>query len=161
MELGTRTSFESVISDVFFLVVSSCWQLIQMKPHLRPFTKFHWLGLKQNWIITMQYIWWFNFVMRKDRMNILSCLGPVSGTSLWNQMVLTLVDLPWVSSLVVTNMSLILSGVCLFAFPFCPDFTSFVVVALFLGLFVSAFISLTSIGNDTKYKNLNDHQNLI
>ena len=62
-----------------------------------------------------------------------------------------IVDLPWVSSLVVTNMSLILSGICLFLFPFCPDFTSFVIVALFLGLFVSAFISLTSIGNPNKY----------
>ena len=55
------------------------------------------------------------------------------------------VDLPWVSSLVVTNISLIMSGVCLFIFPFCYDYTSFSMVALMLGLFVSAFISLTSI----------------
>ena len=55
------------------------------------------------------------------------------------------VDLPWVSSLIVTNLSLIFSGICLIAFPFCTSFTSFVIVALLLGLFVSAFISLTSI----------------
>ena len=55
------------------------------------------------------------------------------------------VDLPWVSSLVVTNVSLILSGFCLFAFPFCTTYGAFIVVALLLGLFVSAFISLTSI----------------
>lgn len=55
------------------------------------------------------------------------------------------VDLPWVSSLVVTNISLIMSGVCLLAFPFCYTYESFVVAALSLGLFISAFISLTSI----------------
>jgi predicted MFS family arabinose efflux permease len=55
------------------------------------------------------------------------------------------VDLPWVSSLIVTNISLIMSGICLLAFPFCYSYTSFAIVALMLGLFVSAFISLTSI----------------
>lgn len=55
------------------------------------------------------------------------------------------VDLPFVSSLVVTNISLIMSGVCMFAFPFCSDFTGFVIVALLLGVSLSAFISLTSI----------------
>ncbi len=74
---------------------------------------------------------------------IISLIG-VSNT-LGRVIVGAFVDLPWVSSLVVTNLSLIFSGVCLFAFPFCTDYTSFVVVALLLGLFVSAFISLTSI----------------
>ncbi len=43
------------------------------------------------------------------------------------------VDLPWVSSLVVTNISLIMSGVCVLAFPFCYTYTSFIIVALLLG----------------------------
>ena len=38
-----------------------------------------------------------------------------------------------------------MSGICVLAFPFCYNYVSFVIVALFLGLFVSAFISLTSI----------------
>ena len=45
----------------------------------------------------------------------------------------------------MTNFSLIMSGICVLAFPFCYNYVSFVIVALFLGLFVSAFISLTSI----------------
>ena len=55
------------------------------------------------------------------------------------------VDLPCVSSLVVTNLSLVFSGVCVVVFPYCFDYVSFIVVALFLGLFVSAYVSLTSI----------------
>jgi uncharacterized membrane protein (DUF106 family) len=35
--------------------------------------------------------------------------------------------------------------VSVIAFPFCSSYASFVVVALLLGLFVSAYISLTSI----------------
>lgn len=56
-----------------------------------------------------------------------------------------LVDRPWISSLLVTNISLISSGLCIFCFPACQDFTSFVIVALLMGLSVSAFIALTSI----------------
>ena len=59
-----------------------------------------------------------------------------------------LVDcVPWNNTaLVVTNLCLVLSGVCVFSFPFCLDYLSFVVCALLLGLFVSGYISLTSIG---------------
>ena len=46
----------------------------------------------------------------------------------------------------MTNLCLVLSGVCVFSFPFCLDYLSFVVCALLLGLFVSGYISLTSIG---------------
>lgn len=74
---------------------------------------------------------------------IISLIG-ISNT-LGRVVIGAIVDLPWVSSLVVTNLSLILSGLCLFAFPSCSDYTSFVIVALLLGLSVSAFISLTSI----------------
>ena len=55
------------------------------------------------------------------------------------------VDLPWVSSMVVTNLSLSFSGVCVIIFPFCHSYVSFIIVALLLGLFVSAYVSLTSI----------------
>jgi MCP family monocarboxylic acid transporter-like MFS transporter 14 len=44
-----------------------------------------------------------------------------------------MVDFPWVSSLIVTNMSLVCSGICVLAFPFCHDFVSFIIVALMLG----------------------------
>merc|ERR1712117_880142 len=56
-----------------------------------------------------------------------------------------LVDFPWVSSLIVTNVSLVSSGICVLAFPACEDFAGFISVALMLGLSVSAYISLTSI----------------
>ena len=39
----------------------------------------------------------------------------------------------------------ILSGVTVIIFPFCVSYTSYVIMALLLGLFVSAYISLTSI----------------
>ena len=44
-----------------------------------------------------------------------------------------LVDFPWVSSLIVTNVSLVSSGICVLAFPACEDFASFISVALMLG----------------------------
>ena len=44
-----------------------------------------------------------------------------------------LVDFPWVSSLIVTNVSLVCSGVCVLAFPACDDFAGFIIVALMLG----------------------------
>ena len=55
------------------------------------------------------------------------------------------VDLPWVSSLVTTNLSLVFSGLCVMAFPFCEGYEAFITVAVLLGLFVSAYVSLTSI----------------
>lgn len=54
-------------------------------------------------------------------------------------------DLPWVNSLVVTNVALVLSALSVFLFPFCASYTSFVILALLFGLFVAAYISLTSI----------------
>ena len=55
------------------------------------------------------------------------------------------VDRPWANSLLITNISLISSGLCIFCFPACQSFTTFVIVALLMGLSVSAFIALTSI----------------
>ena len=74
---------------------------------------------------------------------IISLIG-VSNT-LGRVIVGAFVDLPWVSSLVVTNISLLMSGLCILAFPFCHSYGLFIVVALLLGLSVSAFISLASI----------------
>ena len=60
---------------------------------------------------------------------------------------------PWKNTaLVVTNICLVFSGICVVAFPFCVDYVSFIVCALLLGLFVSCYISLTSIGKS--YKNI-------
>ena len=57
---------------------------------------------------------------------------------------------PWKNTaLVVTNICLVFSGICVVSFPFCVDYAAFIVCALLLGLFVSGYISLTSIG---KYK---------
>ncbi len=54
-------------------------------------------------------------------------------------------DLPGVNSLFMNNMCILLSGVCVAAFPLCPNYYSFVAVAIFFGLFVSGYVSLTSI----------------
>lgn len=54
-------------------------------------------------------------------------------------------DFRWVDSLFVVNCSLILSSVCVFIFPFISTFPGFVVVGLLFGLFIAAYISLTSI----------------
>jgi len=54
-------------------------------------------------------------------------------------------DFSWVNSLVVTNIAIILSAVCVFLFPFCSSYAGFVTVALSFGFFVAAYISLTSI----------------
>jgi len=54
-------------------------------------------------------------------------------------------DFPWVNSLVVTNVAIILSAITVFLFPFCGSYPVFVVMALLFGFFVAAYISLTSI----------------
>jgi uncharacterized membrane protein (DUF106 family) len=50
-----------------------------------------------------------------------------------------------VNSLFVTNVAILLSGVSVLCMPFCASYTSFIVVALMFGLYVAAYISLTSI----------------
>jgi len=54
-------------------------------------------------------------------------------------------DFPWVNSLFVTNMAILLSGISVLVMPFCVSYTAFVCVALMFGLYVAAYISLTSI----------------
>merc|ERR1711936_565533 len=54
-------------------------------------------------------------------------------------------DFEWVNSLVVTNLAILLSALCVFILPFCSSYGGFVTVALLFGFFVAAYISLTSI----------------
>lgn len=54
-------------------------------------------------------------------------------------------DFRWVDSLFVVNCSLILSSICVFIFPLITTFTGFVILGLLFGLFIAAYISLTSI----------------
>lgn len=54
-------------------------------------------------------------------------------------------DLPQINSLFMNNMCILLSGICISCVPFCSDYYSYVGVALFFGLFVSGYVSLTSI----------------
>ena len=54
-------------------------------------------------------------------------------------------DFAWVNPLFVTNVAIFLSGVCTMIMPLCTAYHSFVAVALAFGLFVAAYISLTSI----------------
>ena len=54
-------------------------------------------------------------------------------------------DLPCVDSMVVVNISLFLSSISLFIMPFLSDIISFGVISGLFGLFIAAYIALTSI----------------
>lgn len=54
-------------------------------------------------------------------------------------------DFPAVNSLLLNNISLIISTVAVAATPFCKTYAAYVVMAIFFGLAISAYISLTSI----------------
>ncbi|XP_015912580.1 monocarboxylate transporter 9 isoform X2 [Parasteatoda tepidariorum] len=54
-------------------------------------------------------------------------------------------DRPGVSSLLVNNVTIVLTGICVFCIPFCNDYTTIVIDCVLFGLFVSAYICLTSI----------------
>jgi MFS family permease len=54
-------------------------------------------------------------------------------------------DLPSVNALFVNNLSLLLSGICILCVPFCNHYYEFVIVSVFFGLFISSFVSLSSI----------------
>ncbi|CAG7827516.1 unnamed protein product [Allacma fusca] len=54
-------------------------------------------------------------------------------------------DLPQVSALLMNNLCLLLSGICIALVPFCASFNAYVAIAVFFGLFVSGYVSLTSI----------------
>lgn len=54
-------------------------------------------------------------------------------------------DRPGVSALLVNNISIALTGVCVFCVPFCNTYTAIAADCTLFGLFVSAYICLTSI----------------
>jgi MFS family permease len=54
-------------------------------------------------------------------------------------------DLPQVSALLMNNLCLLLSGICIAIVPFCGSYGAYVGMAVFFGLFVSGYVSLTSI----------------
>ena len=54
-------------------------------------------------------------------------------------------DFYWVDSLFVVNGSLILSSICVFVFPFITSYTGFIILGILFGLFIAAYIALTSI----------------
>jgi len=54
-------------------------------------------------------------------------------------------DFPFVDSLFVTNVCILVSGAAVFAVPLCFNYIGFCAVAAIFGLFSSAYIALTSI----------------
>lgn len=54
-------------------------------------------------------------------------------------------DFPSVNSMLLNNISLVISTISVTATPFCHTYPAFVVMAIFFGLAVSGYISLTSI----------------
>lgn len=54
-------------------------------------------------------------------------------------------DRPGVSALLVNNISIAMTGLCVFSLPFCNSYTAIVLDCVLFGLFVSAYICLTSI----------------
>ncbi|GIX85193.1 monocarboxylate transporter 9 [Caerostris extrusa] len=54
-------------------------------------------------------------------------------------------DRPGISALFVNNLSILLTGICVFCLPFCTTYTLIVTNCVLFGLFVSAYICLTSI----------------
>ena len=54
-------------------------------------------------------------------------------------------DFAWVDSLAVTNVSFLLTGVCIILFPLLTTFTEFLILSLVFGLCIAALVTLTSI----------------
>jgi len=54
-------------------------------------------------------------------------------------------DIPWVDSLLVTNLSMVFLGASTFAFPFCTTYTALIIVALVFGFSLAGLIALASI----------------
>ncbi|XP_025207617.1 uncharacterized protein LOC112603314 isoform X2 [Melanaphis sacchari] len=54
-------------------------------------------------------------------------------------------DFPWVDSLFLNNICLLISTAAVAATPFCVTYTHYVIMAIFFGIAVSGYISLTSI----------------
>ncbi|XP_044740488.1 uncharacterized protein LOC123301696 isoform X2 [Chrysoperla carnea] len=54
-------------------------------------------------------------------------------------------DFPWVNSLLLNNICLVISTVAVSATPFCQSYVSYIIMSIFFGIAVSGYISLTSI----------------
>ncbi|XP_050428062.1 monocarboxylate transporter 1 isoform X3 [Adelges cooleyi] len=54
-------------------------------------------------------------------------------------------DFPWVDSLLLNNICLLISTAAVAATPFCVTYTHYVIMSVFFGIAVSGYISLTSI----------------
>jgi len=54
-------------------------------------------------------------------------------------------DLSWVDPLFVVNTALVLSSLSVFSMPFLTDYISFAIISSLFGLFIAAYIALTSI----------------
>ncbi|XP_063225633.1 monocarboxylate transporter 7 isoform X2 [Bacillus rossius redtenbacheri] len=54
-------------------------------------------------------------------------------------------DFPWMDSLLLNNICLLLSTVAVASTPFCTTYTTYMIMAIFFGIAISGYISLTSI----------------
>ncbi|XP_063622054.1 monocarboxylate transporter 12 isoform X7 [Cydia splendana] len=54
-------------------------------------------------------------------------------------------DFPWMDSLLLNNVCLVIATISVAATPFCASYGSYVAVAIFFGIAISGYISLTSI----------------
>nr|CAD7574695.1 unnamed protein product [Timema californicum] len=54
-------------------------------------------------------------------------------------------DFPWVDSLLLNNICLLVSTIAVASTPFCESYASYIVMSIFFGLAISGYISLTSI----------------
>ena len=54
-------------------------------------------------------------------------------------------DLYWVDSLFVVNVALVLSSISVFSMPFLTHYVTFAIISSLFGLFIAAYIALTSI----------------
>ena len=54
-------------------------------------------------------------------------------------------DLPWINSLHVTNISLILCGISVIIMPVCLNYEAFILVSILFGISSASMVSLQSI----------------
>jgi len=54
-------------------------------------------------------------------------------------------DFPWVNSLLLNNLSLVVTTGAVFYFPLCANYNQYIITSVIFGLAISAYISLTSI----------------
>ena len=79
--------------------------------------------------------------------NLLAYIIPVIGLSNMISRIAmgALVDLPWINSLVINNITQFVCGICMVAFPFCHGFVEFCIVGLIFGLAAAPIFSVVAI----------------